>query len=102
MCPIEVTPLIPTDAQQLAAMLIEGEALATPDIDAETLSETALYAWRDTWLEEGTGYAELARPLRIFKVGIAYLSKQDERVLIDLVSTERAILRQALGLEPES
>ncbi len=71
-------------------------------IDAEMLSENALYAWRDIWLEEGVGHAELEIPLRIFKVGIAYLAKQDERVLIDLVSMERAILRQALGLEPES
>ena len=71
-------------------------------IEAEMLSEKALYAWRDMWLEEGAGPAELEIPRRIFKVGIEYLSKQDERVLIDLVSTERSILRQALGLEPES
>ena len=31
---IEVTPLTPMDAQQLAAMLIEGETLSTSDIDA--------------------------------------------------------------------
>ncbi len=34
MRPIEVTPLAQTDAQQLATMLIEGETLATSDIDA--------------------------------------------------------------------
>lgn len=34
MRPIEVTPLTPTDAQQLAKMLIEGEMLPTSDIDA--------------------------------------------------------------------
>ena len=71
-------------------------------IEAEMLSEKALYAWRDMWLEEGAGHAELEIPRRIFKVGIEYLSKQDEGVLIDLVSTERSILRQALGLELES
>ena len=72
------------------------------EIEAEMLSEKALYAWRDIWLEEGAGHTELEIPLRIFKVGIEYLSKPDEGVLIDLVSTERSILRQALGLEPES
>ncbi len=34
MRPIEVKPLTPTDAQQLAAMLIEGETLPTSDINA--------------------------------------------------------------------
>lgn len=34
MRPIEVTPLALADAQQLAKMLIEGETLATSDIDA--------------------------------------------------------------------
>ena len=71
-------------------------------IDTEMISEKVLHAWSDIWMEEGAGHAELEIPLRIFKVGIAYLSTQDERALLDLVSTERAILRQALGLEPAS
>ncbi len=70
-------------------------------IDTEMFSEKALYAWRNIWLEEGVGHAELEIPLRIFKAGIEYLPTQDERVLLDLVSTERSILRQALGLDPE-
>ncbi|WP_089936480.1 tetratricopeptide repeat protein [Candidatus Entotheonella palauensis] len=80
----------------------DGLVRSLTEIDTEMLSEKALNAWRDIWLEEGAGHLELGIPLRIFKVGIAYLSTPDERVLLDLVSTERAILRQALGLEPES
>jgi tetratricopeptide (TPR) repeat protein len=80
----------------------DGLVRSLIEIEAEMLSEKVLYAWRDIWLEEGAGHAELEIPLRIFKVGVEYLSKQDERVLIDLVSKERSILRQALGLESES
>lgn len=40
MRPIEVTPLAPADARQLAKMLLEGEMLSTSDIDvaAETIT----------------------------------------------------------------
>jgi hypothetical protein len=40
-------------------------------------------------------------PLRIFRVGVEYLIRHDEKVLLDLVSVERKIVRQALGLGGE-
>jgi hypothetical protein len=42
-------------------------------------------------------------PLRLLKVGIAYLKTQprDETVLLQLLKEERALVRQALGLPNE-
>ena len=59
----------------------------------------ALDEWRDIWLEAGSKYPEMELPLRIFRVGIEYLKTKDERVMLDLITTERRILRQAVGLE---
>ena len=69
-------------------------------INADMLSEKALAFWRDLWLELGSPHIELELPLRIFRVGIDYLIQHDDRVLLDLITTERRILQQALGLEP--
>jgi hypothetical protein len=55
--------------------------------------------WREEWLYLGVGHAELEIPLRIFRVAIEYLIRGDEKVLLDLVSAEREILRQALRLD---
>jgi tetratricopeptide (TPR) repeat protein len=87
------------DAGQLTAL---GDRLvkSLKKIDAEMLSEKALHAWRDLWLELGANRLELEIPLRLFRVGIAYLASRDDRVLLDLLAPERRILRQALGLEP--
>ncbi len=59
----------------------------------------SLDEWRDSWLEAASQYPEMELPLRIFRVGIEYLKTKDERVMLDLIATERRILRQALGLE---
>ena len=53
-----------------------------------------------TRLQLGSPHIELELPLRIFRVGIEYLIQHDDRVLLDLITTERRILQQALGLEP--
>jgi len=49
--------------------------------------------------QAGAGHDELRIPLRIFDVGIRYLRTGDRRVLLDLLSEERQILGEALGLE---
>jgi hypothetical protein len=50
-------------------------------------------------LKLGGGYPVLEIPLRIFRVGIKYVLQGDEKVQLDLVTTERTTLRQSLGLE---
>jgi tetratricopeptide (TPR) repeat protein len=65
---------------------------------ARMLSVEALTAWRDVWFEAGAGHDALRISLRIFDVGIRYLQTQDSRVLLDLLSEERQILAEALGI----
>jgi hypothetical protein len=77
----------------------DGLVRSLKKINVDMLSEKALALWRDLWLELGSPHIELELPLRIFRVGIEYLIRRDERVLFDLVTTERRILQQALGLE---
>jgi Ca2+-binding RTX toxin-like protein/DNA-binding transcriptional ArsR family regulator len=69
--------------------------------DIEQFGVQKLKEWREAWLELGGGHAELEIPLRIFRVGIEYRIRGDEKVLLDLVTLERTILRQALGLDVE-
>ncbi|MFT4556958.1 MAG: tetratricopeptide (TPR) repeat protein [Porticoccaceae bacterium] len=77
----------------------DGLVRSLGKLDADRLSEKALAEWRDIWLEAASEHVEMEIPLRIFSVGIEYLIKKDERVLLDLIATERRILQQALGLE---
>lgn len=59
----------------------------------------ALPAWHQLWIEVGHGHLELEVPLRIFGVGVRYLMSDDPRALLDLLASERSLLRQALGLD---
>lgn len=68
-------------------------------IDHGRLSDEMLRFWRDSWMEFGSAHTELVVPLRIFCVGIEYLIRVDEKILLDLVTAERVILQQALGLD---
>lgn len=77
----------------------EGLVHSLARIEEEMLSEKALFLYRDTWLELGSGHPELEVPLRIFSVGIKYLAKKrDPKVLLDLLESERSILKQVFGL----
>jgi hypothetical protein len=87
-----------TEAGQFAR-LGDGLVRSLKMINADMLSEKALVLWRDLWLELGAPHIELELPLRIFRVGIEYLIQHDDRILLDLITTERRILQQALGLE---
>ena len=66
---------------------------------SDRIGRELLEVWRDAWLELGAGLDELEIPLRIFRVGIEYLIRGDERALLALVQVERSVLRQALGLD---
>lgn len=57
--------------------------------------------WRRLWLELQPQYPGLELAIRIFDAGSRYLMTNDERVLLDLIATEREIARQALGLVAE-
>ena len=61
-----------------------------------------LKGWVDGWTVAGAGAAELEIPLRLLRVGVEFLSARDEGVLLQVASEERSLVREALGLDPES
>jgi tetratricopeptide (TPR) repeat protein len=71
-------------------------------INAKMLSQEALDSWRQIWLDAGAGRPDLAFGLKLFDVGMKYLMTGDRRVLLDLLSTERPIVMEALGLSGET
>ncbi len=83
------------DIAKLGGSLVRR--LATIEMDGTT--PTSLYKWRDNWMEFGSLHPEMQVPLRVLRVGIDYLIKEDRKVLLDLIFTERQILEQALGIE---
>ena len=68
-------------------------------IDMETTTPASLQKRRDFWIHWGTPHAGMQVPLRLFSVGVDYLIKQDHKVLLDLVLSERQIIEQVLGID---
>ena len=87
-------------AQQLTP-LGEGLVRSLGRVDAKMLCPEALDAWRRIWLDVGAGRPSLEIGLRLFDVGMRYLMTGDRRVLLDLLSSERQLVSEALGLSAE-
>ncbi|MGF1601085.1 MAG: tetratricopeptide repeat protein, partial [Thermosynechococcaceae cyanobacterium] len=67
---------------------------------SEMVSQAAAQAWVDVWEAEAGNHEEFMIPLRLLKTTVHYKQKPDDpRVLLELPTEERAILKQALGLE---
>jgi tetratricopeptide (TPR) repeat protein len=88
---------------QALTYLGDGLVRSLATLCVNMLSAEALAAWRDVWHDAGAGHDQLIIPLRIFVAGIRYLQTKDRRALLDLLTEERKILAEALGIgyEPE-
>jgi tetratricopeptide (TPR) repeat protein len=64
-------------------------------------SSDNLVQWQRAWEQGAAGEVDFQLPLRLLRVGIAFVSTggTDPTVLLELAAAERSILRQALGLE---
>jgi tetratricopeptide (TPR) repeat protein len=87
---------------QALTYLGEGLVRSLATLSANMLSAEALAAWHDVWHEAGAGHDQLIIPLRIFAAGIHYLQTKDRRALLDLLTEERKILAEALGIDMEA
>ena len=96
-CAIDLIELL--DTAQHLSFLGDGLVSSLRFIDNERYTAEAINEWRDLWEELGADYEELKLPLRLFRVGIEYLLQKDEAALLDLVESERRIVRQALRLD---
>ena len=77
-----------------------GDALVrslTNKVYAEATVD-ALDDWASVWQEVAKRHPDLSLAVRLFGVGLRYVQKNDERVLLDLVREERSILRELFGL----
>ncbi len=93
---------------RLADIAAEAKALAqlgdslvrslTRPSYAQAPAET-LEAWAGVWAEVAQRHPDLSLATRLFGVGVRYVRTKDERVLLDLLHEERAILRELFGLE---
>jgi tetratricopeptide (TPR) repeat protein len=89
---------IAAEANALADL---GDALVrslTKKAYAEARAD-ALDAWAGVWREVAQRHPDLSLATRLFSVGTRYVQTKDERVLLDLVQEERAILRDLFGLD---
>ncbi len=59
--------------------------------------------WLAAWEQAAGDGVEFKLPLRLMRIGIAFIKSggKDPAILLSLTSTERSLLRQALGLEPK-
>ena len=84
------------------AALGHSLVLSLPSLSKANLSDTGLDAWVSLWRELGAPHDELTVPLRLLETGVAFLKTKDEGALFNLPKEERSILRQTLGLPPET
>ena len=82
-----------------------GDALVRhlAQLAKSNLNSAGLDQWLASWERATSQHAAMRLPLRLLKVGIAYLKTQprDETVLLQLPKEERTLVRQALGLPNE-
>lgn len=77
-----------------------------PKIAASPLNHAAWDAWVGAWEAAQAALPESDRatldiPLRLLRTGVAWLKTKDEAHLLSLLSEERRLLREALGLAQE-
>jgi tetratricopeptide (TPR) repeat protein len=88
-------------AAEANALTQLGDALVrslTKKAYTEASADT-LDAWADVWRTVAERHPDLSLATRLFGFGVRYLRTKDERVLLDLVQEERAILRDLYGLD---
>jgi hypothetical protein len=55
--------------------------------------------WLENWQEVVGSKPEFELPLRLLNVAVRFLETHDERLLLELPTEERTILRPLLGIE---
>ena len=80
--------------KHLGAIYTQGDPWPTSD---------NLDQWLLAWEQAAEDARDFQLPLRLLRTGIEFIKSggKDDGVLLDLLSTERSILRQAFGLENE-
>jgi tetratricopeptide (TPR) repeat protein len=94
---IVANPATPVPTKPLARVADSLVRSLTSKVYAESLPGT-LEAWAEVWRGAADRHPDLALAARLFGVGVRYVRTKDERVLLDLLQEERAILRDLFRL----
>ncbi len=93
----EADPATPVPTKPRAMVTDSLVRSLTSKVYAESLPGT-LEAWAEVWREVAGRHPDFALAARLFSVGVRYVRTKDERVLLDLLQEERAILRDLFRL----
>ena len=63
------------------------------------VSSMARRGWREVWQDLAGDKPEFQLPLRLLDIAVRFFETHDERLLLELPTEERTLLRPLLGLE---
>lgn len=78
-----------------------GQALvrSIPALDSPMISSAARHSWLEVWREHVADKSEFQVPLRLLDVAVRYLDTHDRRILLEIPTEERSLLRPLLGIQ---
>jgi len=87
------------DGTNPLSYLGDGLVKSLARIDADRVTPLVLESYVQAVEQAAKGLPEFEVPLRLFRYGIRYLISQDPAEFVELITPERRILRQAVGLD---
>ena len=82
-----------------AASLGQALVRSIPVLGSPLISSAARRFWLDAWREPVADKPEFQVPLRLLDVAVRYLETHDQRILLELPTEERSLLRPLLGIK---
>jgi len=78
-----------------------GQALvrSIPPLDSPMITSAVRHFWLEVWREHVANQPEFEVPLRLLDVAVRYLETHDQRILLELPTEERSLLRPLLGIK---
>ncbi len=82
-----------------ASSLGQAVVRSSPALDSPMISSAARHFWLEAWRELVADKPEFQVPLRLLDVAVRYLDTHDQRILLELPTEERSLLRPLLGIK---
>jgi tetratricopeptide (TPR) repeat protein len=82
-----------------AGNLGEGLVRSMASLNSPMVSSAARRVWCEVWQENASDRPEFQLPLRLLDIGVRFFETHDERLLLELPTEERTLLRPLLGIE---
>jgi len=82
-----------------ATSLAQALVRSIPVLDSPMISSAAKRFWLETWREIVADKPEFEISLRLLDVAVRYLDTHDQRILLEIPTEERSLLRPLLGIQ---